>query len=216
MYNPAHFAETRLDVLHDLIRQHPLAALVTNSVNGLEATHVPMVLHAEIGTQGTLRCHMARANQQWKSINPGTPALVIFSGPQHYITPSWYPTKKEHGRVVPTWNYVAVHASGRASLFGDERALLEHVTKLTQQHEASFEKPWAVSDAPEEYVKAMAKAIVGVEISIDRLEGKWKASQNRSVADQEGVMEGLQRLGTPQSREMAEVMSQLGGGIHPA
>lgn len=206
MYNPAHFAETRPDVLHEFVRQHPLAALVTSGPNGLEATHVPMVLHAEIGAQGTLRCHLARANPQWKSIDPSTPVLVIFSGPQHYITPSWYAAKKEHGRVVPTWNYVAVHASGHACLFDDEATLLEHVTALTRQQEASFEKPWAVSDAPEEYVKAMAKAIIGIEISIDRFEGKWKANQNRSLADREGVIAGLESLGTPQSREMAEVM----------
>ncbi len=206
MYTPAHFAETRLDVLHQFIRQHPLAALVTSGPDGLEATHVPMVLHPEIEPQGVLRCHVARANPQWKSIDPQRPALVIFSGPEHYITPSWYAAKKEHGRVVPTWNYAAVHVSGRAKLFDEENALLEHLNALTKQSEAPFEKPWAVSDAPAEYVQAMAKAIVGIEMTIERLEGKWKASQNRPRADRPGIIAGLEKLHTPQSLEMAEMV----------
>lgn len=208
MYNPAPHVETRPDVLHQFIREHPLAVLVSGGSNGLEATHVPMVLHPEIGPHGVLRCHVARANPHWKSIEAGTPALAIFSGPQHYITPSWYPSKKEHGRVVPTWNYVAVHASGHAKLFEEETALREHLNSLTHQSELGFEKPWAVSDAPEEFIKAMSKAIVGIEISIDRLEGKWKTSQNRSQADREGAIAGLESLGTPRSREMAEIMKR--------
>ncbi|MGH9619522.1 MAG: FMN-binding negative transcriptional regulator, partial [Bryobacteraceae bacterium] len=196
MYTPAHFAETRLDVLHQFIRQHPLAALVTSGPDGLEATHVPMVLHPEIEPQGVLRCHVARANPQWKSIGLQSPVLVIFSGPEHYITPSWYAAKKEHGRVVPTWNYAAVHVSGRAKLFDEENALLEHLNALTKQSEAPFEKPWAVSDAPAEYVQAMAKAIVGIEMTIERLEGKWKASQNRPRADRPGIIAGLEELHT--------------------
>ncbi|MGH9639491.1 MAG: FMN-binding negative transcriptional regulator [Bryobacteraceae bacterium] len=206
MYTPAHFAETRLDVLHQFIRQHPLAALVTSGPDGLEATHVPMVLHPEIEPQGVLRCHVARANPQWKSIDPQRPALVIFSGPEHYITPSWYAAKKEHGRVVPTWNYAAVHVSGHAKLFEEENALLEHLKALTKQSEAPFEKPWAVSDAPPKYVQAMAKAIVGIEMTVERLEGKWKASQNRSRTDRQGVIAGLEELHTPQSLEMAEIV----------
>ncbi|HEX7363207.1 MAG TPA: FMN-binding negative transcriptional regulator [Bryobacteraceae bacterium] len=206
MYTPAHFAETRLDVLHQFIRQHPLAALVTSGPDGLEATHVPMVLHPEIGPRGVLRCHVARANPQWKSIGPQRPALVIFSGPEHYITPSWYAAKKEHGRVVPTWNYAAVHVSGQAKLFEEENALLEHLNALTKQSEAPFENPWAVSDAPPEYVQAMAKAIVGIEMTIERLEGKWKASQNRPRADRPGIIAGLEELHTPQSLEMAEMV----------
>ncbi|MGH9625048.1 MAG: FMN-binding negative transcriptional regulator [Bryobacteraceae bacterium] len=206
MYTPAHFAETRLDVLHQFIRQHPLAALVTSGPDGLEATHVPMVLHPTIGPRGVLRCHVARANPQWKSIGLQSPVLVIFSGPEHYITPSWYAAKKEHGRVVPTWNYAAVHVSGRAKLFDEENALLEHLNALTKQSEAPFEKPWAVSDAPAEYVQAMAKAIVGIEMTIERLEGKWKASQNRPRADRPGIIAGLEELHTPQSLEMAEMV----------
>lgn len=206
MYTPTLFAETRLDVLHEFMRQHPLAVLVTNGPDGLEATHVPMVLHPESGSRGVLRCHVARANPQWKSIGPQTPVLVIFSGPEHYITPSWYPTKKEHGRVVPTWNYVAVHASGHAKPFEEEKTLLEHLNTLTRQSEARAETPWAVSDAPEEFVKGMAKAIVGIEITIDRLEGKWKASQNRPRADRQGIIAGLEELHTPQSLEMAEIV----------
>jgi transcriptional regulator len=206
MYTPTLFAETRLDVLHEFMRQHPLAVLVTGGPDGLEATHVPMVLHPEIGSRGVLRCHVARANPQWKTIGPQTPVLVIFSGPEHYVTPSWYPSKKEHGRVVPTWNYVAVHASGHAKLFEEEKVLLEHLNALTGQSEARFEEPWAVSDAPAEFVKGMAKAIVGIEITIKRLEGKWKANQNRSRADRQGVIAGLEELHTPQSLEMAGIV----------
>ncbi|MGH9584986.1 MAG: FMN-binding negative transcriptional regulator [Bryobacteraceae bacterium] len=206
MYNPSHFAENRLDVLHNFIRQHPLSVLVTCGPGGLEATHVPMVLHPKIGSQGALRCHLARANSQWKTIDSQTPVLAIFSGPEHYITPSWYAAKKEHGRVVPTWNYVAVHASGGARLFEEEAELFEHLNELTSQSEAPFEKPWAVEDAPQEFVKAMAKAIVGIEIFIDRLEGKWKANQNRSHADRQGVIEGLESLQSPRSLEMAEIV----------
>lgn len=208
MYNPPEFAEHRLDVLHAFIREHPLAALVSCGFEGLDATHVPVVLHSEIGPQGLLRCHMARANPQWKTLQSSRSVLAILRGPDHYITPSWYPSTKEHGKVVPTWNYVAVHVWGRAQLFEDEPALIRHVKELTRQNEAHFERPWEPDDAPREFVSAMVKAIVGIEIAIDRIEGKWKASQNRSPADREGVVEGLQNLNTAQSLEMAEIVKQ--------
>lgn len=208
MYNPPEFAEHRLDVLHGFIREHPLAALVSCGFEGLDATHVPVVLHSEIGPQGLLRCHMARANLQWKTLQSSKSLLAIFRGPDHYITPSWYPSTKEHGKVVPTWNYVAVHVWGRAQLFEDEAALIRHVKELTRENEARFERPWEPDDAPREFVSAMVKAIVGIEIAIDRIEGKWKASQNRSPADREGVVEGLQNLNTAQSLEMAEIVKQ--------
>jgi transcriptional regulator len=209
MYNPAHFAEHRAEVLYALMRQHPLAALVACGSDGLEATHVPMVLHPEIGQQGTLRCHLARANSQWKALRSGSPVLAIFTGPEHYITPSWYPTKQEHGKVVPTWNYIAVHVRGRPTLFEEEALLLEHLTELTNQSEAPFEKPWTVEDAPQEFIRAMTKAVIGVEISIERIEGKWKASQNRSRADRQGAIEGLERLGTARALEMAEIVKSF-------
>lgn len=210
MYNPAPFPEERIEILHAFIGEHPLAAIVTCGEGGLEATHVPVVLHPDIGPRGTLRCHFARANPQWKTIQSAPTILAIFQGPQHYITPSWYPSKKEHGKVVPTWNYVAVHVRGRAKTFEDRDELVAHVSALTNQNERDFELPWSVSDAPREYVEAMTKAIVGIEIAIEAIEGKWKASQNRPVADRQGVVDGLTALGSPESLEMARIVRERG------
>ncbi len=208
MYTPASFAEDRIEVLHAFIRQHPLAALVSGASESLEASHVPMVLDTEAEGQTVLRCHLARANPHWQSLASSSSVLVIFNGAEHYITPSWYAAKKEHGKVVPTWNYVAVHVWGRVRLFEEQAELLRHLKKLTDQNESSFAKPWSVDDAPPDFVSAHIKAIVGVEISIDRIEGKWKASQNRSVADRRGVIEGLEDLDTPGSLEMAAVLTR--------
>jgi transcriptional regulator len=210
MYNPAPFAEDRIDILHDLIRRHPLAALVTSGINGPEATHVPVVLHPGIGPHGVLRCHVARANAHWKSMETAGAVLAILQGPQHYITPSWYPSKQEHGKVVPTWNYLAVHVRGRAKLFEEQAVLIEHLRELTAQNEAPFDQPWSVSDAPADYIGALSKAIVGIEISIDSMEGKWKVSQNRPEADRRGVTEGLTLIHSPASLEMAELVRQRG------
>lgn len=203
MYNPAHFAETRPDVLRAFMRAHPLGALVTTGPDGPEATHLPLYLDA---AGQLLRCHMARANPQWRQIVSAGRVLAIFTGPEHYITPNWYPSKEEHGKVVPTWNYVAVHAVGSARLFDDTPALLRHLNELTDTHEAGFAEPWSVADAPADYVEGLTKAIVGVEITIDRLEGKWKTSQNRPAADQEGVVAGLDALGSHAGHEMANLV----------
>lgn len=210
MYNPAPFPEQRIEVLHAFIREHPLAAIVSHGENGLEAAHVPVVLHPDIGPRGALRCHLARLNNQWKTIQSSPSILAIFQGPHHYITPSWYPSKKEHGKAVPTWNYVAVHVRGQARTFEDRDELIAHVTALTDQNEQGFEVPWSVSDAPRDYIEAMAKAIVGIEISIESIEGKWKASQNRPVADRSGVVDGLKALGSPESLEMAQIVRERG------
>jgi len=203
MYNPAHFAEDRPEVLHQFIRQHPLGALVTCGPAGLEASHVPVAFHPD---EGLLRCHLARANPQSQTLASSPSVLMIFSGAQHYITPSWYPSKAEHGKVVPTWNYIAVHVSGRARIIEDEQAFLRHLKDLTARNESSFTEPWAVDDAPPEYIANLMRSIVGIEILIDRIEGKWKLSQNRSKADQQGVIEGLQKLDTPESTTMAKLM----------
>jgi transcriptional regulator len=190
MYNPSPFAEERIEVLRDFIGRNPLATIVTSGAEGPEATHVPVILHPEIGSNGVLRCHFARANGHWKAIH-GAPVLAIFQGPEHYISPSWYPSKDEHGKVVPTWNYVAVHVRGRGRIFEDRGELIEHVKALTALNESVFEKPWSVTDAPEDYVAALSKAIVGIEIPIDSIEGKWKMSQNRPEKDRRGVVAGL-------------------------
>jgi len=207
MYNPDFFAETRLDVLHAFIRAHPLGILVTNGADGPEATHLPLFLDSTLDTgAGLLRCHMARANPQWQRLEAGGRALVIFSGPDHYVTPNWYPSKREHGKVVPTWNYLAVHVAGAARIFDDTPSLIRHLHELTDSQEAGFAEPWSVADAPPGYIEAMAKAIVGVEIAVEQIEGKRKLSQNRSEDDRQGVIAGLDALGSHASQEMANLM----------
>lgn len=208
MYNPPLFAETRIEELHAFIRQHPLAAIITGGSNGLDATHVPVVLHAELPANGVLRCHLARANNHWKSLEAGAPVLAIFQGPEHYISPSWYPSKQEHGKVVPTWNYAVVHVRGRARTFDDPEQLLQHLRTLTDQNERGFETRWSVDDAPAEYIKALATTIIGVEIAIETIEGKWKVSQNRPAADRQKVVKELLALDSSESVEMANLMKE--------
>lgn len=210
MYNPPLFAEDRIDVLHSFIRQYPLAIIVTCSSGGPEATHAPVILHADVGSKGALHCHFARANDHWKSMQPSTAVLAIFQGSEHYITPSWYLSKQEHGKVVPTWNYVAVHVRGHARLFEERSELIEHLQALTNQNEHAFEKPWSVHDAPKDYVEALSSAIIGIEISIDSIEGKCKLSQNRPESDRKGVVAGLRAINSPQSLEMAQLVAQRG------
>ena len=195
MYVPSHFKEERVPVLHAAIQRAGLATLVTVGPDGLDASHVPMLLDREAGPLGTLYGHVARANPQWRGAYPDLQALALFQGPDAYITPSWYATKQQSGEVVPTWNYVAIHARGRVRFFDDAARLLPLVTKLTEIHEASRAEPWAVSDAPEKYIRGLLAAIVGFELPIERLEGKWKMSQNRSAEDRAGVANGLAREG---------------------
>ncbi|HXQ52899.1 MAG TPA: FMN-binding negative transcriptional regulator [Stellaceae bacterium] len=192
MYLPAHFAETRVPVLHDAIRGTGLATLVTQGAAGLEASHVPMLLDDAPAPYGTLIGHVARDNPQWHS---GGDALAIFLGADAYVSPSVYETKRRTGKAVPTWNYVAIHAYGKVAFFDDEARLRDIVTRLTVRHEAGRPAPWAVSDAPEDYVRSMLKAIVGFALPIARLEGKWKMSQNRPPEDRAGVVETLHREG---------------------
>ena len=195
MYVPSHFKEERVPVLHAAIQRAGLATLVTVGPDGLDASHVPMLLDREAGPLGTLYGHVARANPQWRGASPDLQALALFQGPDAYITPSWYATKQQTGEVVPTWNYVAIHARGRVRFFDDAARLLPLVTKLTEIHEASRAEPWAVRDAPEKYIRELLAAIVGFELPIERLEGKWKMSQNRSAEDRAGVANGLAREG---------------------
>src|ERR1051326_6590395 len=194
MYIPDHFKEERTTVLHELMRAHPLAAIVTSGQRGLMANHVPLLLDPKPAPYGKLRGHFSKANEQWHELEKGGEVLAIFSGAEGYISPSWYATKRETGRVVPTWNYVAVHAYGAVRLFedGELRAFLE---ALTEEHEHKFSPPWKISDAPPAYVEGQLRAIVGFEIAITRLEGKWKMSQNRSTADRAGVVAGLSAQG---------------------
>lgn len=197
MYVPRHFAETRVDVLHDLIRRHPLGTLVVAAPEGLEASHVPFEISPEPAPFGTLRCHVARANPIWQQIAADRPVLVIFQGEHGYVSPSWYASKQETGKVVPTWNYAAVHAYGIATPVQDAAWLRRMVEDLTNHHEHGRADPWQVSDAPADYVEKLLGAIVGIEIPVTQLIGKWKVSQNRSVADRQGVIAGLEKDGAP-------------------
>ena len=205
MYLPRHFREDRPEVLYEFIRRHPLGALVTGSGVDLTADHLPMQLVMESGDTAMLRGHIARANPVRHRLADAAPVLVIFGGADQYISPSWYPSKKETGEVVPTWNYAVVHAHGRLRWIEDAAGLLALVTSLTDHHEATQASPWKVTDAPVSYIDELVGAIVGFEVQIDRLEGKFKASQNRSSADRAGVREGLESAGRT-SDEITELL----------
>ena len=192
MYQPQHFKEDRLDVLHALIKAHPFGLLISSGAVGIEANGVPFILDDVAAPFGVLRCHVARANGQWKGLN-GQTVLMVFQGPQSYISPSLYQTKRETGKVVPTWNYVMVQAKGVASVHEDHTWLSSQIRALTQTHEAGRSAPWAVDDAPEGYIESQMNGIVGIEIPITSIEGKWKVSQNRPEADRRGVAEGLSK-----------------------
>ncbi len=206
MYIPKANEETRLPVLYGLIEAQPFCSLVTMGPAGLFATHIPMVLQKEGQPLGRLKGHISRANRQWRDFSPEIEALAIFSGPQHYISPSWYPEKQETGKVVPTWNYAVVHAYGHLKVIENTDWLLAHLESLVNIHEASFPAPWKISDAPAEYIESLTKGIVGLELSIQRLEGKWKASQNHSEAHRESVVKGLEDLNTAESQAMKALM----------
>ena len=208
LYIPNHFQEERSEVLHEFIRTHPFATLVTQGAEGMIASHIPLILDAGMGPMGTLSGHLARANPQWNGFAPGTEALVIFNGPHHYISPSWYPSKAEHGKVVPTWNYVAVHAYGPIAIVEDSDRLLGHLRKLTDSQEVGNPDRWHVDDAPPEYIDGMMRGIVGIQIGICRLEGKWKVSQNRSAADRKATAARLRNFGDENAVAMAELIEQ--------
>lgn len=208
MYQPPLFREDDLAIQHDLIRTHPFGALVTLASTGLVANSVPFVLDTAAGERGTLRCHVARGNPLWKDFDAAHGALVIFSGLDRYITPSWYATKRESGKVVPTWNYAAVHVYGPIVVKDDRDWLAGHVAELTAQQERARQEPWAVSDAPPPFVEGQLRGIVGLEIPIARLEGKWKMSQNRTAADRAGVIEGLGAEPDVEAAELAALIKE--------
>jgi len=191
MYLPQHFKEERPEVLHALMRSHPLAALVTYGPRGIEANHLPLLADAE---KGLLRGHLARANSQWQRLEPAAEAMAIFQGPNAYVSPNWYPTKQEHGRVVPTWNYAVVHVWGELTVYHETERLLAFLEQLTAEHEASEPQPWRPGDAPSSYTEGLLRAIVGIELRVTRMEGKWKMSQNQPSANREGTAEAFERL----------------------
>ena len=208
MYLPKYFEETRIQILHELIRVHPLGALVTLTPSGLDANHIPFEVDPDPAPFGTLRGHIARANPLWRDFSRGVEALAIFQGPGTYISPSWYPTKRESAKVVPTWNYAVVHAHGALRVIDDRAWLRGFVEKLTNRHEAGRRDPWKVTDAPSDFIEKQLGAIVGLEISITRLIGKWKVSQNRPPPDRDGVVQGLSQEGRHSAAAMADLVRQ--------
>ncbi len=203
MYLPRHFVQPDAAALASLMHEHPLATLVLTTPEGTTADLIPLEFAPGDGEHGTLRGHVARANPLWHKA--GANALAVFHGPQAYVTPSWYASKREHGKVVPTWNYAMVQARGTLRAIEDTAWLRDLVGRLTTRHEANLPKPWAVGDAPEEFVQQMLRAIVGIEIALTSLVGKWKVSQNRSESDRIGVVAGL----TGQAHENAAAMAAL-------
>ena len=207
MYRPAAFRQDDLATLHAQIDASGLAVLTSAGELGLQASHLPLLLEPGEGEFGTLYGHFARANPHWRDLASGAEALVVFSGPDAYIHPGWYPAKAEHGKVVPTWNYIAVHAWGQAEVFDEPERLLQLVSRLSDRHEQGRAQPWAVDDAPRDYIESMLRAIVGFALPIRRLEGNWKLSQNRSTRDQAGVRAGLATSANPRDHELAAQMN---------
>jgi transcriptional regulator len=208
MYLPGHFAETRAEVLHAAMHEHPFATLVAHGEGGLTADHLPLHLEPEIGPFGALQGHVARANPLWRKA-ADSDVLVIFHGPQTYITPSWYETKREHGKAVPTWNYLVIHARGRLRAIDDPAWLLGKLEDLVARHEAGFAKPWQISDAPPDYIDKMLAAIVGIEIVISEITGKWKVSQNQPGVNRAGVVVGLRGQGSDDALAIAELVAGI-------
>lgn len=213
MYTPAQFREERRDVLVAAMRDIQLAAIVTQGAAGPCATHAPVLLR-EQGDDLVLEFHVARQNPHWQLA--GEKSLAIFQGPQAYIHPGWYQSKAEHGRVVPTWTYVMVHAHGTLAAMESEVELLSHLTQLTDRNEAGRDQPWAVSDAPEKYIQGMARAIVGLRMTVERLEGSWKLNQHKSDGDRAGVQSGLSSQTDPGAQAISTLMRGLESGRMPA
>lgn len=209
MYLPSHFTETRPAELQRLLREHPLGALVVHGPHGLDANHLPFEYDPDAGTMGRLSAHVARANPLWQEAPSGSDVLVIFRGPHGYISPSWYPGKAETHRHVPTWNYEVVHVHGRLAIRDDERYVRGVVARLTRAHEAGEPRPWRMADAPRDYIDAMVAAIVGLEIEVTRLVGKFKLGQNREPGDIDGAISALEaRERAPLATAMARARSE--------
>jgi len=212
MYLPAQFAETRPEVLHALIATHALGTIVTLTADGLTANHIPFELDprtSETAPHGTLQAHVARANRLWQDFSRDVDALVIFQGPQTYITPNWYvDTKPRNGQVVPTWNYCVVHARGPLIVHDDPVWLRGQLDRLVRRHESTQPKPWSVADAPRDFIEKQIAAIVGIEIPIRHIEGKWKVSQNRSEPDRAGVIAGLRAANSAEADAMARLVEE--------
>ena len=195
MYVPAHFSEQSTEVLHQLIAQNPLGILFTNGQSGYDANHLPFELKPQPGEHGTLHAHVARGNPVWQEVNSGDEVLVVFRGPDAYVSPNWYPSKQEYHKQVPTWNYKVVHAHGRIVIRDDERYVRGLVARLTRTHESSQSSPWKMTDSPQDYIDTLVRAIVGIEIEISRLVGKFKLSQNKESRDIRSAGQALKKQG---------------------
>lgn len=210
MYVPPHFAESRLDVMQDFMRERPFVTLVTLSAGAIEANHIPLEYLPDPAPLGTLRGHVARANPMWRDLAAGSEALAIFQGPHAYITPSWYPQKREDGKVLPTWNYIVVHAYGALRVVDDTAWLRTQLEMLTATHETSSAEPWAIDDAPREFFETRIGGIVGIEMALTRLVGKWKLSQNQPVRNRAGIVRGLRTRADRDDLEMAALVQAAG------
>jgi transcriptional regulator len=208
MYLPPLFEESRLEVLHRLIRSHALGTFVLSHGGELVANHMPFLVDTRGGPYGTLRSHVARCNPLWQCLSDSVEALAIFHGPDAYVTPSWYPSRQADGKVVPTWNYAVVHAYGRVRAIDDPDWLLDHVTQLAGDQEAGRPQSWRPSQAPQDFIEQMLARIVGLEMPISRIQGKWKVSQNRKGEDRLGVVAGLESSGTDACRAMAALVKE--------
>jgi transcriptional regulator len=209
MYQPSHFVENRPEVLHALMQRYPLATLVTVGPEGPVANHIPLVLRTDAAGGVCLAGHVARANPIWQAEHLKAPALAIFQGPQHYISPNWYPSKQAHGKAVPTWNYAVVHASGPLIAHDDAAWVGAQLRELTDAHEQSLPQPWRVDDAPADFTERLTGMLVGIELKVARLEGKWKVSQNQPDDNRRGVVQGLQALSNGLSGGQAQAMADL-------
>ncbi|AHG43410.1 transcriptional regulator [Pseudomonas syringae CC1557] len=207
MYTPSAFKDNDITRLHEQIDQTRLAILVTHGENGLQATHLPLLLRRDQGASGTLYGHLAKANPQVQQLSAGVEAMVIFPGDDAYVSPAYYPSKAEHGKVVPTWNYLAVHAYGKAECFADPERLHLLVSELTDKHESGRAQPWSINDAPADYIARMLGAIVGFALPVQRLQGKRKLSQNRDARDIAGVRDGLAASEDSNDQRIARLMS---------
>ncbi|HEY8102596.1 MAG TPA: FMN-binding negative transcriptional regulator [Burkholderiaceae bacterium] len=206
MYQPKAHEETRVEVLHELIKDHSLGCIVTLGKNGLIVNHIPFLIDSDAEGKGTLKGHVARANPLWQDFSDSVESVIIFQGPQAYVSPSWYPTKHQTGKAVPTWNYAVVHVHGFPKVIEDPAWLLSLVTELSNTHEATQKLPWKVSDAPKDFTDRMIEMIVGIEIPISKIEGKWKLSQNRPMGDRLGVAAGLESQQDASARSVASLV----------
>jgi len=197
------FNEERIDVMQNMIKNHPFASLVSMQEGEIVADHIPLVIHSELADKGVLRGHISRANPISEKLDESIEVLVMFQGPHHYITPSWYPSKVAHEKVVPTWNYIVVHARGKIKFITDPNWMLAHLSELTDRNEKERKMPWKVTDAPAEFISRQFRGIIGIEIEITRLQGTWKTSQNKAKADHQGVIDGLNAEASDSAKLMA-------------